>query len=29
MHDGWSGMIGGPGFYWLVAGLMVVIVILA
>lgn len=29
MHDGWSGMVGGTGLYWLVAGLIVVVVILA
>ena len=29
MHDGWSGMMGGTGLYWLVAGLVVVVVVLA
>jgi hypothetical protein len=29
MHDGWSGMMGGAGFYWIIAGLMVVVAILA
>ena len=29
MHDGWSGMMSETGFYWLVAGLIVVVVIFA
>ncbi len=29
MRDGWSGMMGGTGFYWLVGGLILVVLILA
>ncbi len=29
MNDGWSGMMGGTGLYWLVAGLIVVVAVLA